>query len=743
MENGVIITHPHHAPPSNNKSSTMNFSLLTQNIRYKKTTSIIMEPTTDQSVVVEEIHAVFHANSKVQEEARGGDDDDTQQRMYNALQAKMANKPKSRRERTPSSLSVFLAEGIHQPDTEELITAIPDRFDKRSAKAKARWFGSHCIAGLGMFVEAFVIITTGQVKTVWKDHYPACWAPDHDVACPNNIQCCGLFPNTPTFDNGTCAVDLDDDNRGYCQENGEYPDSALCIEAVTASISYSEFAGIMVGMVVFGALLDLIGRKRAGILTSLTMTVGIGGMTFFNNKASAQTLFVVFAAFFGLFGFGVGGEYPLTASGAAEHHAVAAAAAEGDNDQDRHRKRLLLEAARTARRGETIALVFAMQGVGAVFGSMILLSLILVSNQGRVDCDHYTTNESGNDPNGLGAVWRTFYLFGLVFIIMLLLYRYLVLEEGKGYIKVQERKKRREQKMGITGWAGEFKLLRFYSRRLIGTGGCWFLTDVMFYGLKLFSGPIFANINPNGDLITNNGWLLVNNIISLFGYYGASMVLDNKRFGRRNLQLYSFAILVVIFFVTAAILDSAPTGVVMFLFFLSGFFTNFGPNTCTYLMAAETYPTELRGTMHGTSAFMGKAGALLATIVFSGKSTSQIFWICGATGIIGALVSFLFSVDLTQVSLAEHDAQLELFLEGRLDVYKGKLNAPEHLSVFEKWTGWHGDYDPLWADRLVEAEKGKGGHSSRSLGSRSLGRGVLGDDGDAVEVSASKFARHS
>lgn len=28
--------------------------------------------------------------------------------------------------------------------------------------------------------------------------------------------------------------------------------------------------------------------------------------------------------------------------------------------------------------------------------------------------------------------------------------------------------------------------------RLIGTGGCWFLLDVAFYGLKLFSGPIFA-----------------------------------------------------------------------------------------------------------------------------------------------------------------------------------------------------------------------------------------------------------
>ena len=28
--------------------------------------------------------------------------------------------------------------------------------------------------------------------------------------------------------------------------------------------------------------------------------------------------------------------------------------------------------------------------------------------------------------------------------------------------------------------------------RLVGTGGSWFLVDIAFYGLKLFSGPIFS-----------------------------------------------------------------------------------------------------------------------------------------------------------------------------------------------------------------------------------------------------------
>lgn len=119
-------------------------------------------------------------------------------------------------------------------------------------------------------------------------------------------------------------------------------------------------------------------------------------------------------------------------------------------------------------------------------------------------------------------------------------------------------------------------------------------------------------------------------------------------------------------------------------------------------MAAETYPTELRGTCHGLSAFSGKAGALIATIVFGKISTVEIFWICGAVSAIGLVFTFLFSVDLTRVSLAEHDAQLELFLEGRPEAYKGKLNAPEHLSFWERATGRHGEFDPKWARKLVQ-----------------------------------------
>ena len=121
-------------------------------------------------------------------------------------------------------------------------------------------------------------------------------------------------------------------------------------------------------------------------------------------------------------------------------------------------------------------------------------------------------------------------------------------------------------------------------------------------------------------------------------------------------------------------------------------------------MAAETYPTELRATCHGISAFMGKTGALLATLVFSHLKPPQIFFVCSGVGVIGSIFTLFFSVDLTHVSLAEHDAQLELFLEGRVEDYKGKLNAKKHLSLYEKLTGRHGEYQPDWAISLVRKD---------------------------------------
>ena len=130
---------------------------------------------------------------------------------------------------------------------------------------------------------------------------------------------------------------------------------------------------------------------------------------------------------------------------------------------------------------------------------------------------------------------------------MVLLYRWLVLDtHGEGDV-IAARKKAREEKTGKS--YGILTIINYYKWRLLGTGketrlytysmriqklkgclsvsfkgGAWFVWDITFYGLKLFSGPIFSDINPSGDLIVNNGYLLLNNVIALTGYYLAAAV---------------------------------------------------------------------------------------------------------------------------------------------------------------------------------------------------------------------------
>lgn len=165
----------------------------------------------------------------------------------------------------------------------------------------------------------------------------------------------------------------------------------------------------------------------------------------------------------------MGGEYPLSASSAAESHLEETEKALQDNMSQRH-FRMELELAKSTRRGETLSMVFAMQGVGAVFGSLVLIALIYFGQQSTSQCSLPARNSMGNEINALDGVWRSFYLIGLFQVLLLLLYRGVVSEESETFAKVQARKKKRKEEHGKVFLS---KILLFYAPRLIGTAGCW------------------------------------------------------------------------------------------------------------------------------------------------------------------------------------------------------------------------------------------------------------------------------
>lgn len=60
----------------------------------------------------------------------------------------------------------------------------------------------------------------------------------------------------------------------------------------------------------------------------------------------------------------------------------------------------------------------------------------------------------------------------------------------------------------------------------------------------------------------------------------------------------------------------AATKVFVFLYCLANFFQNFGPNTTTFIIPGEIFPTRYRSTAHGISAACGKLGAIVAQVGF-------------------------------------------------------------------------------------------------------------------------------
>ena len=116
-----------------------------------------------------------------------------------------------------------------------------------------------------------------------------------------------------------------------------------------------------------------------------------------------------------------------------------------------------------------------MQGIGAVVGSTFLLVLIYFSHQMYTLCDRSIEpglNAQGIVPVALNTVWRSFLFIGIIFHSMVLLYRWLVLEENEdGIEKLKKRKSKRSAESKLTLRA----VFALYGTRLISTAGCWFL----------------------------------------------------------------------------------------------------------------------------------------------------------------------------------------------------------------------------------------------------------------------------
>lgn len=86
--------------------------------------------------------------------------------------------------------------------------------------------------------------------------------------------------------------------------------------------------------------------------------------------------------------------------------------------------------------------------------------------------------------------------------------------------------------------------------------------------------------------------------------------------GRKPLQICGFAILMVLFCVIGFAYDRISKPSIMALLSLCNFIGNAGPNTTTFIVPGELFPTRYRATAYGVSSAAGKIGSILSQAVF-------------------------------------------------------------------------------------------------------------------------------
>jgi len=388
-------------------------------------------------------------------------------------------------------------------------------------------------------------------------------------------------------------------------------------------IASATLVGAVVGQVVFGVLGDWIGRRWTFLVTCVLIVLGafLSGCVVWTEPGSTFPLVTQLAMCRFLLGIGVGGEYPLAATIAAE-------------------------GAPPGQRGRFIAAVFSMQGWGMLLSCLLVLAML-----------------AAEAP--LEWIWRSVLMFGAIPSAAVIFIR----------SKMEETELFQEAHgQGASSFSAHFSVtfshIRSYWRPLIGTTMTWLLLDVTFYGTGSFKHRISSSLSPGHgsedpreEVWEEAKFAALCCCLAIPGYLLSVAFID--RIGRYNLQLWGFLAMAANFFAVAYLsslrLPASAHWCLFLCFGLTFLFSNFGPNTTTFMLPAEVYPTLVRATCHGISAAAGKLGAVIGTVAFSPCEAAfgieAVLAACGFVCLAGASLTVGFTRDAAE-DLRELDGLL-------------------------------------------------------------------------------------
>ncbi|OMO95460.1 General substrate transporter [Corchorus olitorius] len=368
---------------------------------------------------------------------------------------------------------------------------------------------------------------------------------------------------------------------------------------VASAVNGVALCGTLAGQLFFGWLGDKMGRKRVYGMTLMLMVICsvASGLSFSHDAKSVMATLCFFRFWLG---FGIGGDYPLSAT-------------------------IMSEYANKKTRGAFIAAVFAMQGFGILAGGMVAI-IVSAAFKANYPAPTYEMDANLSTVPEADYVWRIILMFG-------------ALPAGLTYY-----------------WRMKMPETARYTA-LVAKDAKQAAADMSKVLQNLFQKDIFSAIGWIPKAKTMNALEEVYRIAraqtlialcsTVPGYWFTVALID--KMGRFKIQLMGFFFMTVFMFALAipyhhwTLPDNRIGFVVMYSF--TFFFANFGPNATTFVVPAEIFPARLRSTCHGISAASGKAGAIIGAFGFlyatKGIGVKNSLIILGVINLLGMLFTFL------------------------------------------------------------------------------------------------------
>jgi len=373
-----------------------------------------------------------------------------------------------------------------------------------------------------------------------------------------------------------------------------------------ALISSSALFGAIVGPLIFGPMADKFGRKLVYTFDLVLLIVAALG----SATSANPTQLVLWRL---LLGVGIGADYPISAT-------------------------IMSEFSNRKDRGKLVASVFAMQGFGQLTGALITLLTLLL---------HAPLSLSWRLPLAVGAVPALAVLYSRS--RMSETPRYMASagkkvegpSEGAPFAGTIDDRDARRQRIKIP----RREILSMYAPLILGTSLCWFALDVAFYGTGIFANTIIHDVSSTSILTSTEITAAIFLFSAFPGYWAAVYLIDN--IGRRKLQMLGF-VFMAIAYSSIALIPAIVTDVtsLLIVFGSTFFFINMGPNTTTFVVPVEVFPTQIRSTGHGIAASAGKTGAAMSAFLFPFMlkyiHLSGIFSWLAVISIMGIAVTALF-----------------------------------------------------------------------------------------------------